>query len=354
MLDASALHSLRMTRSLDFENTLSQGLFDKHSNYSYTIVAAVHFQQKSCCTTTLQAALLNLQLPEDVPNGEVTTSSPTINALTRIRSSYPSLAMSEKRVADWVMKELEKIPQLSMAQVARECGVSDTTVLRFCRNAGFRGYSDLKLSIIRDTVSPTQVIHDDIAVGDAPAVVARKVFLSNIQALYDTMEVLDVEALLTVIEMITHARTVMLVGVGTSAPVVQSLYNMLIRVGLNCKVLTDSYLQLMEVALLGPEDVVLAVSQSGASIDPVLTLKEAKKNGASTICITGNAHSPITQYADVTMLSVAREARIEAIASRLAQISIADVLYVIIALNQIETATQNEKRIWDALIPKMY
>ena len=106
--------------------------------------------------------------------------------------------------------------------------------------------------------------------------------------------------------------------------------------GLNCKAETDSYLQLMEVALLGPGDVVVAISQSGSSIDSVLTLKQAKENGAATICITGNAQSSITDHADVTLLSVDREARIEAIASRLAQVSIADALYVIMALNAID------------------
>ena len=104
---------------------------------------------------------------------------------------------------------------------------------------------------------------------------------------------------------------------------------------------------------LGPGDLVVAVSQSGSSIDPVLTLKQSKENGAATICITGNAQSSITEYADVTLLSVDREARIEAIASRLAQVSIADSLYVIMALNAIDSATQYEKRIWDALLPKM-
>jgi DNA-binding MurR/RpiR family transcriptional regulator len=129
---------------------------------------------------------------------------------------------------------------------------------------------------------------------------------------------------------------------------------MLMRLGLNCKAQTDSYLQLMEVALLGPDDVVVGISQSGSSKDPVFTLQQAQANGAATICITGNAQSPITKYADVTLLSVAREARIEAIASRLAQMSIADALYVIVALNNIDMAVQNEKLIWDALLPKMF
>jgi len=283
-----------------------------------------------------------------------TGADKSINSLTRIRSRYPALAASETRVADWIMQQPEKIMHLSMAQVAQACGVSDTTVLRFCRNAGFQGYTDLKLSIARDLTSPTQVIHDDIEDGDPPAAVARKVFLSNIQALYDTLEVLDEDALSQAISLLNQANRILIIGVGTSGPIVQSMYNMFMRLGLNCKAQTDSYLQLMEVALLGPGDVVVGVSQSGTSMDPVLTLKQAKANGAATICITGNAQSPITQYADVTLLSVAREARIEAIASRLAQMSIADALYVIVALNHIDTALQNERHIWDALLPKMF
>jgi len=281
------------------------------------------------------------------------TSASSINSLARIRSSFPALAASEARVANWIMQQPQKIIHLSMAQVAQACGVSDTTVLRFCRNTGFQGYTDLKLSIARDVVSPTQIIHDDIAEGDGPAVVARKVFMSNIQALYDTLEVLDEGALNKAIDRLTGARRILIVGVGTSVPVVHSMYNMLMRLGLICKSETDSYFQLMEVALLGPGDVVVAISQSGSSIDSVLTLKQAKENGAATICITGNAQSSITDHANVTLLSVDREARIEAIASRLAQVSIADALYVIMALNAIDSATQNEKRIWDALLPKM-
>jgi DNA-binding MurR/RpiR family transcriptional regulator len=252
------------------------------------------------------------------------------------------------------MQQPEKVMRLSMAQVAQACRVSDTTVLRFCRNTGFQGYIDLKLSIARDLTSSTQVIHDDIAKDDPPAVIARKVFMSNIQALYDTLEVLDEQALAQAVTLLQEARQILIVGVGTSAPIVHGIYNMLMRLGLNCKAQTDAYLQLMEVALLGPGDVVVGISQSGSSKDPVYTLQQAKATGASTICITGNAQSPITQYADVTLLSVAREARIEAIASRLAQMSIADALYVTVALNKIDTAIQNEKLIWDALLPKMF
>jgi RpiR family transcriptional regulator, carbohydrate utilization regulator len=278
---------------------------------------------------------------------------PPAKSLALIRSKYPTLAASEARVASWVLQQPESIMHLSMAQVAQACGVSDTTVLRFCRNSGFQGYTDLKLSIARDLTNSTKLIHDDIVDGDTPFAIARKVFMSNILALYDTLEVLDEDLLTQALELLSGAHQILLVGVGTSEPIVTNAYNLFMRLGLNVKAQTDSYMQLMEVALLGPGDVVVGISQSGSSVDPVFTMKQAKQNGVSTICITGNSQSPITEYADVVLLSVGREARAEAIASRIAQDTIIDTLYVIMAWQNMELSVQNEKQIWDALLPKM-
>ena len=132
----------------------------------------------------------------------------------------------------------------------------------------------------------------------------------------------------------------------------RDMHNKLFRLGLNCSAETDSYLQLMKVALLGPEDLVVAISQSGASVDPVLTLKEARRHHVPTICITGNAKSPLTSYADVALLSISSEMRAEAMASRVAQTTLVDALYVNLCLSDIEKADRNERLIWDAVIPK--
>jgi len=239
-----------------------------------------------------------------------------------------------------------------MAQVARECGVSDTTVLRFCRAAGFKGYTDMKLAIVQDLASPAQLVHDDISQGDDPVTIARKVFLSNIQALQDTLEVLDADAFMQAVSLLSHAKRILVIGVGTSSPIAHDFYNMFFRLGLNVRAQTDSYLQLMEAALVGPDDVVVGISQSGSSTDPVLTLQEASKNGAKIIVITGNAESPITKFADVTLLSVSRETRPEAIAARIAQSTLVDALYVIISMRILATTTQNENKIWKAVIHK--
>ena len=279
-------------------------------------------------------------------------SNAQVNSLAQIRSRLSTFATAERQVADWVLQYSEEVIHSSMAQVAQKCGVSDTTVLRFCRAAGFKGYMDLKLSIARDLASPTQMVHDDITEGDLPSTVARKVFMSHIQALYDTLEVLDKDALSEAVDLLIEADRIFIIGVGTSAPIANEAYNKLFRLGLNCHIQTDSYLQLMEASLIEDGTLVIAISQSGSSSDPVLSLEEAKRNGAKAIVITGHAGSPLTNLADVVFLAVSQETRAEAIASRIAQMTIVDALYVIASFRMLDTATKNEDKIWKAIIQK--
>jgi RpiR family transcriptional regulator, carbohydrate utilization regulator len=272
-----------------------------------------------------------------------------INSLSLIRSHLSEFAASEMRVAQWVLQNPEKVLRLPMALLAQECGVSDTTVLRFCRTIGFTGYTDLKLSIARDIARPPHIIHDEVDEKDDIKTIAQKIFHFNIQALQDTLEVMDFEALSKAIDLISQSKKILIIAVGTSGSIADTLYVRLFRLGLNCIVETDSYLQLMQAALFGPGDLVIGISQSGSSTDPILTLQAAKKNEASTICITSNAQSPITEYADVTLLGVSREIRAETIASRLALITIVDLLYVALSLRDVTGSVEKEKRIWEVV-----
>jgi len=273
-------------------------------------------------------------------------------ALVRIRSLYDSLSPSEQKVADYVLAHPHDVLQMPIAVLAKQAGVSDPTVIRFCRSLGYRGYLEFKIALARDTASPVQLIQASVDEKDSPETITNKVFAAGIQALQDTLSVLDKGAFAQAVNALANARKVLIVGVGTSGPIAHMMYNRLFRIGVNCIVETDSYLQLMQASLLGPQDVVVAISQTGSSVDPVLTLKEAKKHGATTIAICGNAAAPLTMEADIVLLSVSRELRPEAVASRIAQIAIIEALYVTLAMRDIDRTSENERRIWDAVVEK--
>ena len=271
---------------------------------------------------------------------------------SRIRSMLPALAEAELRVARWLLAEPGRLLSLSMAQVGHECNVSDTTVLRFCRRVGYHGFTDLKLALAGDIAAPKQMILEGLSSSDDLATQCAKVFQANIQALSDTAATLDIAAMERAIDLLASARRILVIGVGTSIPIVEDLHQKLFRLGYDCTAHTDSYLQLMAAAMLDERDVVVGVSHSGTSTDPVMTMTKAHERGCATIAITGNGHSPFTKNADVTLLSVANEIRPEALASRIAQIAIVDALYVAISLRDADRALENERRAFEAVIPK--
>ncbi|GEM89753.1 MULTISPECIES: MurR/RpiR family transcriptional regulator [Oceanithermus] len=272
--------------------------------------------------------------------------------LSRINSFYDKLSPSERRVADYVREHPEQVIHMPLAKLAQQAGVSDPSVLRFCRAIGYRGYLDFKVALTQDLASPVQFIHETVNPSDGPREIAQKVFAAANRALLETLQSLDVAGIERVVDLIDGAKRTLIIGVGTSAPIAQTFYNRLFRLGLPVWIQTDSYLQLMHAALLGPDDVVVGISQTGASTDPVLTLEEAKKHGAATVAITGSLSSPITQQADVTLYSSYHELRPEAASSRIAQIAIVETIYVALSMRRLKTADSDERRIWEALSRK--
>ena len=284
----------------------------------------------------------------------VVQETSSANALAQIRARLPALSDSETQVAHWVLHNAEKVMHASMAQIAQACDVSDTTVLRLCRKAGFRGFTDLKISLAQDLARPTQLIHDDIVENDDPLTIARKVFMGNIQALYDTLELLDQAALIRAVHFLEAARQILIVGVGASSSIAHSTYHKFFRLGLPCIVPSDAHTQLMQAALLRPQDLAIVISHSGETRDPILILKEAKRHDACSLCLTSNPQAPLTKYADVILQSVSHETRNDAIAARVAQTTIIDALHIIYSLKHLDRSIQTEQRIIEAILQKTY
>ena len=61
-----------------------------------------------------------------------------------INNRYNSLRKSERRVAEFVQKHMDEVVLLSLQGLAKKCGTSDATVLRFCRSLGYAGSVTLR------------------------------------------------------------------------------------------------------------------------------------------------------------------------------------------------------------------
>lgn len=272
------------------------------------------------------------------------------SAASRLRSVLPTLSDTERRVAIWVLDNSEAAVRQSMSAIAQACDVSDTTVLRMCRAAGFEGFTDLKLALAREPQAAPSAPIDSQPTNDLQA--AHHVFAANRQALSDTLSVLDQATFQQAIDLLAGARHILAGGVGGSGIVAQAFYQRCFRLGLRCDAPVDSQLQIMHAGLTGPGDLVVAISYSGITSDPVLLLQEAKARGAATICITGNSRSPLAKLADVVLVSVSHEQGSEPMAAQIAQLTLVDALYVAIAARNAQRAQLNEERMVNAILPK--
>ncbi len=73
--------------------------------------------------------------------------------LLRIKSAMEMFRPSERTVADFVLSHAEQVLQMSVSEVARDIGVGEATVIRFCRALGYKGYQEFKLRLAQDLTS---------------------------------------------------------------------------------------------------------------------------------------------------------------------------------------------------------
>jgi len=262
---------------------------------------------------------------------------PDIGILVTIRSLLPNLAPVERRVAQAVLDDPQGVAWRSISELARTCGTSATSVVRFCRAIGLRGYPDLRLAlagaVARDDATAVTTASNDIAPDDDAATITKKIAYADARAVTDTANHLDIATLVQVTEAVAKAGRIDIYGVGASGFVALDLQMKLQRIGRPAFAWPDPHMAVSSAALRGAGDVAIGLSHTGTTVDTIDALREARSHGALTAAVTNFPWSPITEVADLVLLTAARETafRSGAMTSRIAQLTVVDCLFVTLA-----------------------
>jgi DNA-binding MurR/RpiR family transcriptional regulator len=274
----------------------------------------------------------------------------------RIHGTYDALRTAEQRVADFILGHAEELIYLTVTELAERTQTSESTVVRLCQKIGYRGYQEFKILLARDLVGPTETVYEEIGPSDDLPTLKAKVFQANAQALKDTIEVLADDELERAVAVISKARRVEVYGIGGSAPLALDAYHKFMKLGISCTWLNDSDLMAMSSALLQPGDVALGISHTGASRDVCDAMESAQRAGATTVCITHRATSPITKVSNIRLYTAAKETAFgsDAMSSRIAQLTIIDTLYAGIANADYDKALATIQKTREASAGKRY
>lgn len=278
------------------------------------------------------------------------------SVLAKTREHLDDLRNSEKKVAQYVLDAPDKVIYQSISELAENAGTSEPTVLRFCRALGFRGYHDLKIQLAQDLVPEVKHIHEDVAPGDDGASLLRKVFSANVLAITNTLDMLDPAMVDKAIRALASARRIEFFGLGGSGAVAMDAYHKFFRLGIPCAWQSDSHMQAMSAALMGPRGVLVVISHSGSTKDIVESLEIAKAAGATTIAIVSHRRSPVASMVDMPLCVHSRETgfKPEPMSSRIAHLCVVDVLAVGVALKRSKDVVATLQKTRKALVNKRY
>jgi RpiR family carbohydrate utilization transcriptional regulator len=266
------------------------------------------------------------------PQDTSSLAPPSTDLRERIRAARPSLSPAERQVADWVLRQPGTVLSLPVAAIAREAGVSQPTVIRFCRSMGCHGLSDFKLRLAQGNAA-----HDKPRGAAAPSNVPRsgtRVLQDTIDALAAMRDRFDPRALDAAVALVDTAHRIDLYGFGSSGVVARDAQTKFFRYGIPANAYSDPYLVSMSLNVLQAGDVVIAISKSGALPELQTAVERVRELGVHVIAVTAPG-SPLAALADVVLpADVDIAATDRSMVARLLHLALLDALVLEVALRK--------------------
>lgn len=248
--------------------------------------------------------------------------------LEKIIKMAPSLPRAQRTIAEALIEQPEAIERMTLAEISRESGTSEASVIRFCRELGYSGYTALKEDFILENHNESASLIS-IDRQDSMIEILNKLYKNNLEVLSETLAINENQyekALLALLK----AKSIHFFAVGDAYMAANLSYMKFKRIGVNCSAEQDIMLQMIAASNLTKHDVAIAVSYEGRSKNVVDAMKIAKQRGATTISITRRHKSPLLDYTDIRLLVSAKDLTFgrDKITRRIADQFILEALYL--------------------------
>jgi DNA-binding MurR/RpiR family transcriptional regulator len=280
-----------------------------------------------------------------------------VDVMVMLEQAIPQLRPAEQRIARAIVESPSIVGDSTITQLAAACQTSTTTVARFVTALGFAGYPELRMAVSA-AVGRAQaerarfsVQESDVDPNDSAEQVVSKIAYQEVGAIEQTAKSLDLAVLAAVVDAVDSADRIDLFGAASSGLAAQDLQQKLHRIGLVSHAWSEPHLALTSAALLTPRSVAIAFSHSGLTREASDVLRTARATGATAVAITNFPDSPLTELADLTLTTAARETRFRsgAMSSRIVQLAVVDFLFVRIAQRRFDRLGTNLALTYEAV-----
>lgn len=256
------------------------------------------------------------------------------SVINQICASMDSFFDTEKKIGDYIVRNPKKVVDMTVGELAKECGVSEASVSRFCKRIELKGFHHLKISLARELVDAKDdgEISGHISVDDMEGSL-RGILSNKMEELRQTVAMIDREELKKILDVINNADTVLMAAVGNTIPVAMDGAYKLNQIGIRAMSTPIWETELGYSYNLTDKDVVVAISNSGESTGVIQILEAAKSRGAVAISITNNARSSVAELSTYHITTVTREKLFldGYCFSRVAATMVIEIIYLLLA-----------------------
>ncbi len=276
----------------------------------------------------------------------------TNEVLKKIEENYTGFSKRQKLIADYILKNYDKAAFLTAAKLGNSVGVSESTVVRFATELGYKGYPGFQKALeelVRTKLNSIQRM--EVTYGRiAQSQILESVLHSDIDKIKMTLAGIDQNAFEMAVDTILNARKIYIVGIRSCAPLAEflSFYLNLICdnvIQVRANGVSEIFEQLLRI---NEDDVVIGISFPRYSMRTLKALEFASARQAKVITLTDSIHSPINLYSSCNL--IARSDMASIVDSLVAPLSVINALVVALCMKkqkEVITTLETLEEIWD-------
>ena len=275
----------------------------------------------------------------------------TNELLIRMEEKYKKMSKGQKRLADYVTENYDKAVFLTAARLGEVVGVSESTVVRFATQLGYKGYPGFQKALeelVRNKLNSIQRM--EVTYGRiSQSEILETVLQSDIEKIKLTLTGIDQKAFDLAIDTILSAKRIYVVGIRSCAPLASFLCFYLNLVCENVTAVnTNSSSEIFEQLIrINEEDVIIGISFPRYSMRTLKALEFASNRKAKVITLTDSVHSPMNLYSSCNL--IARSDMASIVDSLVAPLSVINALVVALCMKkqkEVVNTLETLEQIW--------
>ena len=270
-----------------------------------------------------------------------------------IRRRYDTLSKRLKQVARYILDNSNSVAFDTVASIAQQADVPPSTLIRFANAFGFSGFNEMKQMfkqhLMEETANYTerarlfrQTTSDECSPPETPTEILNIFTMVNDRALQQLAMQTSSDDLERAVALLGEAENIYVIGLRRSFSVASYLTYALRHLDRKAFLIDGLGGMFTEqLSLVGPKDVVVAVSFSPYAREVVELVELGAQRKARQIAITDSQVSPLAAFSDVCF--VVREAQVDGFRSQVASLCLAQTLAVSLALNSSQESEAKQK-----------